>query len=748
MTDGSRYGAAAKVLPVLFAVTLFTSAALLFVVELLVARLVLPLLGGTPAVWNTCMVFFQALLLAGYAYAQAISTRLGRRGQAASYLAIIALAWLVLPVLLTPSWSSPATAFPFLWLVGLLLWCAGLPFFALAASTPLLQRWFASTGHPSGRDPYFLYAASNLGSLLGLLSYPLLLEPKLSLAQQGRAWAAGYAIFLTLAAVCALAFIRSAGTVPASLLPVSPPIAWRRRLRWMLWGFVPSSLMLSVTTYLTTDVAAVPLLWVLPLAVYLVTFILAFARQQRLTPDILGRWLPLVALVVVLALVTEATEPAGVLGILHLAGLYWVALYCHASVAADRPPADRLVEFYLILAIGGVLGGLFNALLAPLLFSRVVEYPLVLVLACALRPAVGKLGLDSSRRQRLLDLALPLALGLVAVAAVLGVQAWGLRNRMLSMGLMFVLPAAVCYSFLARPVRFALGLAALVIAGSLYGGIHGTTQYRARNFFGVHRVTLDPTHSYRMLVHGNTVHGMQSLDPARRHEPLNYYSVRSPIGKVFDMMNHTGRLHRVGVVGLGTGALCCYAKQGQHWTFYEIDPAVVSIACDSGLFTFWSDCAVKPALVVGDARIQLARADEEYDLLVIDAFSSDAIPMHLLTREALAIYRAHLAPGGVLAFNISNRYLELAGVLGNLAADACPPLVCWSRDDNWIVERERKAGRSPSHWVVLADCAETLAPLRQVALWEPAPVTPARRVWSDDYSNLFQVFHWEPSGGD
>jgi hypothetical protein len=747
MTAGQRRAAAVWALPALFAVTLFVSAALLFVVELMMARLVLPPLGGTPAVWNTCMVFFQALLLAGYAYAHVASKWLGDRRQAAVHLAVLLLPLLVLPVALPAGWTPPGESWPVPWLLAVLVVAVGLPFFAVSTSAPLLQRWFAATGHPSARDPYFLYAASNLGSMVGLLAYPTIIEPlSKGLAQQGVGWTAGYVLFVVLAAACAWTLWRSGKVKESVRIEPAPAIAWNRRLRWVLLAFVPSSLMLSTTTYLTTDIAAVPLLWVVPLAVYLLTFVLAFARRQFVTPEVLGRWLPLAALLVVLALLSEATEPVWVLMLLHLICLFWVGLFCHASLAADRPPAGRLVEFYLWLAFGGVLGGIFNALLAPLLFNSLAEYPLVLVLACALRPLPPEWQEEQTAARRWLDWALPVVLGLVSVGAVRLAQRMGLAPGPLSLGLIFGLPAVVCYTFLDRPLRFSLGLAALLLAGTLYQGVYGATLYRTRSFFGVHRVTLDPTHSYRLLVHGNTIHGQQSLDPARRREALTYYHRRGPIGKVFTTMDKVKPFKSVGVVGLGTGALCCYAQQGQRWTYYEIDPAVEEIACHSGYFTFWQDCidltGVVPKVVPGDARLTLARAEEKFDLLVIDAFSSDAIPVHLLTHEALEIYRAHLNKGGILAFNVSNRYLDLESVLGDLAAAASPRMACKGMENLSLSDSDKRGGQSPSHWVVLAERAETLDPLPNEAPWGDIKGRPGRRIWSDDYTNLIGALKW------
>jgi hypothetical protein len=325
---------------------------------------------------------------------------------------------------------------------------------------------------------------------------------------------------------------------------------------------------------------------------------------------------------------------------------------------------------------------------------------------------------------------------------VLGAQAAGLEPGPVRLGVMFGLPAVLCYTFVERPRRFALGLGALLLAGALYPGVHGRALYRERDFFGVHRVTVDPTHSFRQLVHGNTVHGRQSLDPARRRLPLTYYHPSGPIGQVFGALRGDPRLDRVGLIGLGAGSLACYAEAGQHWTYFEIDPAVVRIARDPALFTFYDDCPARLDVVLGDARLTLARGDERFGVLVVDAFNSDAIPLYLLTREALRVYRARLSEDGLLAFNISNRYLDLAPVLGDLAADARPPLVCLLQEDLSLTDAERAEGKSPSQWVVMASDRAHLGKLAHSSRWQPLAGRPGAAVWTDDYSNLLGVFKW------
>ncbi len=713
----------------LFALTLFLGSALLFAVEPMIGRLVLPLLGGTPAIWNTCMVFFQAALLAGYAYAHAAPTRLGIRRHAILHVLLLAVPWLVLPLGVPGGWSDPGDAAPVPWLLGLLLLMVGLPFFVLSTTAPLLQRWLAATRDRDAGDPYFLYAASNLGSLIALIGYPLVLEPLLPLSEQGRVWSIAYGVWMLLMIVCVVWLWKAARpeeTVQERIEAEAP--SFRRKLRWVLLSAIPSGLLLSVTTYITADVASVPLLWVLPLSLYLLTFVLAFARRQLLAPAVLSRWLPLMVLVLVLAMLSEATEPAALLVVLHVFGLFWLALFCHSELARDRPPPHFLTSFYLLLSLGGVLGGLFTALLAPLLFSSVVEYPLLLVLTCLLRPSLP------GKPWKRLDLLIPAGLGVTTAVVVLVAQHLEVPAGAISLGVMFAVPVFLCYTFLERPWRFGLGMGAILLASGLYQGVHGRTETRMRSFFGVHRVTVDVTGSFRVLVHGNTVHGMQSLDPAKSRVPTSYYHPSGPAGQVFKSLANDERLKKVGLLGLGAGGLTCYADKGQEWTYFEIDPAVIYLARDSGWFTYLRECPAQLHIVEGDGRLTLARSEEEFGLLVVDVFSSDAIPVHLMTREALAIYRQHLTPDGLILVNISNRFLDLAPVLAALARDSTPSMLALYQEDLGKSDKEGREGKYPSQWLILAPSLAAAEKVRLRGGWQSlrAPEGPS---WSDDYSN-------------
>ncbi|HEV8060862.1 MAG TPA: fused MFS/spermidine synthase, partial [Gemmataceae bacterium] len=681
-------------MPALYAITLFSSAFLLFLIQPLFAKLVLPLLGGSPGVWNTCMVFFQSALLAGYAYAHFVSRRFSVTWQILLQAIILVAAFALLPIQLGNG-SPPTSTTPIFWLLKTLAVAVGVPFVVLATTAPLLQRWYARIA--THRDPYLLYSASNAGSLLALLAYPVAIEPVWTLGNQSAGWRWGFALYGLCVVVCAMALwqqaTRSADTDSVQRRSAEPAPAWRRRLFWLLLAFVPSSLLLSVTTYLTTDLAAIPLLWIIPLALYLLTFIIAFARRGGAQPFFLARWLPLVLLVVACTLITEATEPITLLLVVHLGAFFFISLFCHARLAADRPSAAHLTEFYLWMSGGGVLGGIFNALLAPVIFSGLVEYPLILIVAALLRqgldetdPAEKDISPTSPFMKHVDDmvgkrlgkvveeaaaaLSVAVLLGGLAIALRMGLR-WRypdepeplqLRNALVC------LPVVLAYFLAPRPVRYALGLAAVLLVGALSPGIHGRLLDRERSFFGIHRVMIDPTGHFRQLVHGNTIHGRQSLDPAQRREPLSYYHRMGPIGQVFTYGNEAGILKNVGIVGLGAGSLAAYGQAGQTITYYEIDPVVKRIAMDDSLFTFMTDSKAKMNVVLGDARLTLAGApDGSFDLLVLDAFTSDAIPIHLMTREAMQIYKRKLAPEGILAINISNRYLDLEPVVARLA---------------------------------------------------------------------------------
>ncbi len=719
------------------AVTLFLASALLFMVQPMTARQVLPMLGGTPAVWTTCMLFFQVTLLAGYTYSHRapgwLFLRLPR-----FHLVMLALPLLPLSISLPPFWMAFEGTGAIVGLLLMLALTVGLPFFVLATTAPLVQRWYAQSGRVGAKDPYFLYAASNAGSLVGLLAYPLLIEPMLPLGQQRVLWTAGYVVVAIATAACSLG-------QRADVVAVAPadPVPARRRVLWVLLALAPSSLLLGVTTHLSTNLAPVPLLWAIPLALYLVTFVIVFSRRGQ--PPVKGarpmlpmwlppflRWTesahPVTAILPVLVLPLaamfwwEKAEHGLAMILLHLGAFFLVALACHGRLAEVRPAPGRLTEYYLWIAIGGALGGLFNGLVAPFVFPTLIEYPLMVAAACFLLPGPARATAD-----------LVWGIAITALAGVmLAVLPASEGHRLLVLG-----PAAALALWLSgRPARLGLGVAGILLVGSLFNDRGTEVIHRDRSIFGAHHVERISAH-VTCLVHGNILHGAQDHRPERRREPLTYYHRAGPCGEIFAAM--AGRIPggRVAAVGLGTGSIATYGAVGEQWTFFEIDAAVERTARSQ--FTFLSDSPAAVDVRIGDGRLLLAKArDGEFGLIVLDAFNSDAVPVHLLSREAVAIYLSKLAPGGVLAFHVSSRYVELPPVLGDLAAAA--GLVARFKQEPELSPAAAAETKNESKWVVMARGAPDLAGLT----WTDLVARPGRPVWTDDYSSLLSVLKLLP----
>jgi len=725
----------------LYTSTVFVSATLLFAVQPMFARMALPLLGGAANVWNTALVFYQATLLAGYMYVN-FSTRLfGVRCQAIVHVVVLIVPLAALPIRIGPAWTPPTGVDPTIPLLGLLASAVGLPFFAVSTTAPLLQRWFTKTGHPSAADPYFLYAASNIGSFLALLSYPLIVERLVPLTVQARWWAIGYGVFIVLVVASGLGMLRSATMSPAAVLQASDPPAagaWtKQRARWLLLALIPSSLMLGTTTHISTDLAAVPLLWIVPLSIYLLSFVLVFSRRPPPHHLFVGM-LPIVAFAVTFMLAVKAIEPIAFVIPLHLTLLFVVSIVCHGELARDRPGPDTLTEFYLWMAAGGVLGGALNALIAPVLFSSIVEYPLMIVAALLVSPARSAKGSAVAIERpvwhrRVADLAVAIALGVLTLALLITLEPTAFTPRTKYL-VAFGVPALAAFAFSRQPVRYGLSLGAILFVSATFGGSRGHVMHSERTFFGVHRVVSDPSDSYRQLLHGSTIHGLQSVDPARRREPLGYFSASGPAGQILNAAIQ--RPARIGVVGLGNGTLAAYAHPGESWTFFEIDAAVERIARDPRWFTYLTDSPGAIHVVLGDGRLSLKLMRERFDLLILDAYSSEAIPLHLMSREALALYLARLAPGGVLALHISNRHFELAPIVAALAQDA--GLEWRVRRDEIRDQNEVRRGHIPSTWAVLAHERGSIGPLAADPRWRR--VAPAAgHVWTDDYSSVLNA---------
>jgi len=762
----------------LHALTIFLGAALVFLVQPLIGRLVLPAYGGAPAVWNTCLLFFQSVLLAGYL----VVHLLARRSVLVQVIAmggLLVLGALALPFALDDGRGARGEASPVFDLLAALAVTAGLPFLVVSMVSPLLQRWFSTGYHHRASDPYFLYAASNAGSLLGLIAYPLLFERVLPVAGQARAWSILYGALVVLIGACAVvAFRASRGTLPAGrkgvsmradrASPVSAPPSWRRRIRWILLACVPSSLLMGVTSFITTDLVVVPLLWVLPLSLYLISFILAFAtvrssggdgKRSPLVPvGPLRRAVPIAIVAATILYVSGATEPMWLLVGGHLLVLAVVATAAHGELAADRPSTDHLTGFYLLISAGGALGGVFNALIAPIAFSGTAEYPLTLIAAAALIPSVGVM-FHRTRRSLLVAGSAVVGLFVLTTALCRMAETLTVEPGPPRLALSFGLPVLLAFIASRQSVRFALSLGALLLAGLPYLGPGGELLERSRTFHGVHRVVRMTHHAQdsaaivagrdlrgavHHLYHGTTLHGTQGADaasgmPIEPLRPLAYYTRSGPIGDVFTVLAGS----RVGLVGLGAGSLAAYAGRDDHFTFFEIDPDVARIADDERYFSFMSAARARGAVidvVLGDARLTLRDVpDESFDVLVLDAFSSDSVPAHLLTREALALYVRSLRRGGLLAMHISNRYLDLEPVIANLVEDAGIAGVI--REDFFSADApDADAGRLTSTWVVLARRDEDLDALSdRFRNWRALRTSPRVGVWTDDWSDLMRV---------
>lgn len=725
----------------LFAITIFLASALLFLVEPMIGKMLLPDFGGAPAVWNTCLAFFQAAVLAGYGYALALAHwRIGR--QAAVHAAALALPLVVLPFAVRPEWVAQGQSEPMLALAAILCTTVGLPFVVLASTSPLLQQWLAATRHRHAGDPYYLYAASNAGSMLGLLAYPLAVEPHLTLDQQSRIWAAGYAVFAALVAACAVAVWRQHGQPTdkepsppkkAAARQATPPDRWMR-LRWIALAFIPSSLLLGVTSYLSTDISPVPMIWIVPLALYLLSFMLVFSRLPAWLPRLFAVALPLLVLAQIYHLFTShGSENYSMwrLTAIHLATFFSAAMVCHGELAGRRPAATFLSQYYLWLSLGGVLGGLFNALVAPLVFDSLAEYPLAMSLACAASPWVMW---RWPANRWWLDVVTAVVFGLVS-ALILFLN-WQEKS---DAPILFCV--MICFLTVGRPLAFGLCAAAIFVAIGVYDDVVDHVVLRKRDFYGVLVVQTNLDKEFYALTHGRIRHGQQRRgnDLAVRDVPLIYYYPSGPIGQVFGAnLSLLKERAPVAVVGLGVGSLASYGRGGQEFTFYEIDPQVERIARDDRYFTFLRDSKADCRVVLGDARLALRAApDRHYGLIVVDAFSGDAIPVHLLTHEAMELYLRKLVPGGLLAFHISNQFLDLAPVLGNLAQAS--GLVGLDQNDFDISLDETAAGKSTSHWVVLARRERDFGRLIADDRWRRLAAAPELPLWTDDYTSLWGI---------
>jgi hypothetical protein len=717
-------------------VALFTSALLLFSAQPMFTKMVLPRLGGSPAVWSVAMVFFQAELLAGYTYAYALTRWLALPMALVVHLFLLAAGYLALPIAIAGGFDRPPIDGEVVWLLHLFVRSLGLPFFALAANGPLLQAWFSRSPHRHAGDPYFLYGASNVGSFAALIAYPLLVEPHLTLSGQAELWRVLYGLLGGLIALSGAGVLASARATLARPEASGPAPSPAHRLAWVLLAFLPAALLVAVTAHLATDVASAPFLWVLPLALFLLTFVMTFRDRPLISQALLLRLQPAVLACLAILFLFSWRADLFVALTLTLGAFALFALLCHGELYRLRPAAPRLTEFYMFMSLGGVLGGAFSALIAPQLFDRIVEYPLLILATFLARPGVVRL----PRRLWLIE-ALPIALlGLLALAPGL-LFGFNLPLSYAKLnGLIVALAASLAFLERQHPAR-AFALFAFAFAFTQVYDAGKVRSVYARSFFGVYRVADVDGGRFRVFFHGTTVHGAERLrsdDGAvltGTPETATYYYRGGPMSEAVTAARkrNGGGLKRVAVIGLGVGALNCFGEQSEDWQFFEIDPQVVRLAADPALFRSLSDCPSKPQITLGDARLTLADTPGGFDLIVVDAFSSDAVPVHLLTREALALYAAKLAPHGSLIFNASNRNIELTGVIA--ASAAANNLVTLAKRDNELLD-------SPTTMRARAEIAAVARSEADTGLagsamgWERIPAPTSVRLWTDDYSDL------------
>ena len=728
-----------RLILIVYTAAIFTSALLLFSVQPLFTKMVLPRLGGSPAVWSVAMVFFQSLLLGGYAYAHYLMQVRSRIVPVAVHLVLLTIALLTLPLSIANGWGEPPTSGYAFWLLGLFAVSIGLPFFALAANNPLLQAWFVRTGHPNGPDPYFLYASSNIGSFLALLSYPVLLEPMFTLRTQNLIWTGLYGVLILLIAGCGVLLLRSPANVVVEQSDDAdaPAPPWALRARWIFLAAVPSGLLIAVTAHISTDVAAAPLLWVLPLSLYLLTWVLVFQSRPLLPHKWVLMLQPLaIAGVIVLLAVGGEQNLLLTLGG-HQLCFFVIAMACHGELARTRPPSKYLTGFYVALSFGGMVGGLFAGLLAPFMFSWIAEYPILLALAALCRPPADE-RLPRWSRWYWPFLA-ALAVALIAPAWSSGkVFTWMDDHRVWVIGAVGVLSALLTLGLNANRWKiFATVVVALVLLRACPAD-DGRVE-TVRSFFGVHKIVVTPNGQYHVLMHGTTIHGAEKFrnddgSPVTgRPEAITYYHKDGGIGQAISAIRERkGGPIRVAVIGLGSGTLTCASEPGEDWKFFEIDQSMVDTARDPKYFTFIQNCEPDLKPVIGDARLTFAKEpDGIYDLIIVDAYSSDAIPIHLATEEAMEIYKQKLAPQGAVVMHVSNRHLELASVVVGIA-DA-NDLKSWvysedsGRDNEYIFS---------TSVVVSAREEADVGALASSDKWALTEAEDNQRVWTDDYSNV------------
>lgn len=715
------------------ALTAAMSACLLFLLEPMFAKLILPRMGGAANVWITAMMFYQVTLLAGYGYAH-ISSRLTLRKQWLLHLILTLAAMLALPLAVPAGWTPPAQGNPAGSLVLMMAIAIGAPFAILSATAPLIQRWFA-LARPND-NPYVLYAFSNAGSFVALIAYPALVEPNLKLSQQTFLWSVLYVVLAVAVGTVGWLAARERPFAKVETAPApTKSVTAAQILRWLVLAAIPSSLMLSTTSFIATDIASIPLLWVIPLGLYLVTFIIAFSGKSELVGGWSNKLYPmfLVALCITFVSVLGKSSTNQVMTLpLHLITFFLAALVCHCELSRLKPEPARLTLFFLIVALGGAVGGIFNSLVAPVAFNDIYEYPIGLTLACLMLPAIGK-------RYTWLALGMALLAGLAAAASEWIPEPADLTDirYVLSYKALLLIGAILIIAVRRYPTALAVGVGAY-LASAFIVPTSSSVIFAERNFYGVNRVRDNGQLGLRQMEHGTTVHGLMALDTPHRLVPLGYYNAMGGIAETAIMVGQKVKAPNFAIIGLGAGQMVCNGNADWNIDFYEIDPGVVQIAEDKKLFPFLSECSPKHKILLGDGRLMLRAApDASYDAIIIDAFTSDSIPMHLLTQEALAEYAKKLKPEGTLTLHLSNRYFNLVPVAAAEAKEL--GLAGVVRLNRGGVVKDTTLPVYATLVVTLSKSSEALTPLRGMG-WQNLAASPGVAAWTDEKSDILSSF--------
>ncbi len=742
----------------LFTATITLSAFLLFLVQPLIAKPMLPLLGGGPSVWNTAMVFFQAMLLLGYLYAHLGQHWLGLKRHALLHVILLCASCILLPIALVPGLDGLATDQPLLWTLATLFLSVGIPFFLLSANAPLIQRWCGQVPSNAKENPYILYSASNIGSFVALLGFPLVLEWLFPVTDLFDLWSLAYVVLILCIAGTVWVFSQHY-TEPKQTKrkKKAKPIARGQKFYWIALAFIPSSLMLGVTSYVTTDIASFPLLWVVPLSLYLLSFVVAFLGWGNARPK-LFKW-SFWSAIAALALIMLNAHDYTAIVFAHLIIFFLIALAFHTHLESLKPEVEHLTLFYLCLSVGGVFGGIVNALVAPMLFNSMIEYPIVLLLAVLIHPRIYQLSGSFSLKQYMPSIkeTLPVLLGLAAVAGIYWVigEAGSMPEAeqpvILGANLLLWLNGGLIFAFVLSLLLFHKDMRKLsffIVSIFLLVQVLKISDsvFMDRNFFGVSVVSVDEENQLMKYRHGTTLHGIQSLQEEWRLRPIAYYSA---LKEVFDLNRSAIRSGPFAILGLGAGTLTCYGAPGQEVDVFEIDPIVVEVAENPELFTYMRDCPPKKNVLLGDARILLQETipDDRYSLIIADAFSSDSVPIHLITKEAVALYFDKIQPGGILAMHVSNRHVRLQGILGDIVNE----LGLHAKQKNFSPPEGTDTSRIfASHWVIIAEDPWALRALTADRDWQIIERA-SRPAWSDSYSNVVAAIldrYWAEMGAE